>query len=353
MPLVVAGDIETTRRYSSSDLPRGAATQRRRMKTFTAIAATNQRRRRTRVGRQLFIRRYLKGQSDLILQLMTGCGRLQGGVGQSSVDAENAGNLSVKLIPFETNIREVKAGETAHAAWSYEFDEKGAPCDGYIVQQVKVFVDESNDSAKWPKPPGENPAYTFYEAWHYKKGEQYQDGRTDSWTDQASWELDRQTCGYYVQKVTIKLFRTNADGKDSATRPGTINWPTGKSYQNAKGTLGTRADNAQSTDKLPQWWNAKPEFNPLSRTFSVIYNCCPGNDYVKAEADPGFPNFNVPSKPAAVECADGHTQCAAISKPALRQGTRVGRRYRMVRRSLVSTQFIGCNRFFWCCSGCF
>lgn len=143
-----------------------------------------------------------------------------------------------------------------------------APADGYIVQQV----DEYNEESECPSFGRclARPTSTFWEAWFVNRGDTHEHlHATLGFTDQSAFGGSPDKAGYRVHNGEVKFFRKSVTGdlgKDGVA-PASPNGGWGPGNVPITGDL-------PSTSTPPPWWGNAPTEGPVTRQAYSAWRCC-------------------------------------------------------------------------------
>ena len=197
------------------------------------------------------------------------------------------GGTKIQIIVEEKDLDSRCGGRVPYIVWTFAIP-SGAPCDGYLVQQIDVRCSKMSCifDSQCPTTYPRQPDYSFWEVWEYKKGEKHDAGYIKFLlTDQArSTPAELGTCGYRVSVGSLKYFCKSTTG-ELKTDP---LWKKGKTYGRNLGSMKceTSVSNLNSSDTPPSWWSNKPDDGPAYRYLSHQWSCCCDSDYAKAWASP-------------------------------------------------------------------
>lgn len=150
--------------------------------------------------------------------------------------------------------------------WLFELT-KAAPCDGFLVQQVDMSVDERACDAEVAGPV----VTVFWEAWAVRNGATKEtQAAAFTYTDRSSRPTMRDSQGAAVARGTIKFFCRSKTGDlgDFGVAPADPASPWGPGRVPLSG-------GQPSTGVQPAWWNDTPDADPGSRLAESTWVCCP------------------------------------------------------------------------------
>ena len=151
-------------------------------------------------------------------------------------------------------------------AWRYEIDRpEGAPCDGYMVQEVRIHTRQDLCCHEIPNAPVV-PTTQFWEAMPVTLG-----GRTPGFEDTSGVGAGTvaDAVGNYYVEAEVKFFCR-------APTPGVSEVGTGVLEQTPFWItrIVTGGQTLQSLTQ-PPWWSSPPVEGPATRTRRLLWDCCP------------------------------------------------------------------------------
>lgn len=195
------------------------------------------------------------------------------------------------IKPLKQHLGTHKCGTTFYQQWEFSIDlgdngEEGAPCAGWIVQEVRVACDigtcitERLIETKKGKPPKRVPCcdcnreshtFTYYEAWYVKMGQNTSEDRQNNdedYTDKASYAAQDRRCGRITQRGEVRFYCENAPGVGIVS-----GWQKQQWYPNAGHVCRTTPWNLRSSQEAP-FWRRTPRVGPRTRVFQLDFFCC-------------------------------------------------------------------------------
>ena len=194
---------------------------------------------------------------------------------------DNSGNdiapsIDVSLVDPPSSIS--CARMSSSVTWSYKLEGNGAPCNGFIVQQVTVdcLIDKCTGTNV------KSDHYVYYESWKILKGKM--SSSQLSGRDKAQWHAGDTFCvkGGYSQATEIRLYCNTDVGLPEGDEKSDIpDWNASKSdntfYPTAtpKGPCSTTSGLLSSSEKAP-FWDSVPNraSNVGTRNFTLFFHCC-------------------------------------------------------------------------------
>jgi hypothetical protein len=194
----------------------------------------------------------------------------------ASVASANA--LDIVVINVKTDKKDCGG---YNCQWKFELD-AGAPCNGFIVQQIDVYEDIRACDKDPPTKLPATPVNTYWESWAVKKGARRSwDTARDGYTDGSMRPSQDSRCGMSAAVGTIKFFCKVTTGD-----LGDVNTPsTDPNSKWAPGKAPTSGALPSTTDK-PTWWDNAPTAGPATRKASMDWCCCtdrPKKNVLKCE----------------------------------------------------------------------
>jgi RHS repeat-associated protein len=210
------------------------------------------------------------------------------------------------VVPRTQKLGKLSCNTKAFMAWDFLLDipakpknpksDKGAPCDGYVVQHVVVACSiVLCVKGQCAIDLDQITPIEYWEAWHVPPGEPLSPEKQDrgaSSNDKTSAILKNNACGYYYQTGEVKFYCT----KDIDLS----GWHNGKTdgikfY--GKGDCGTTPGFLLSTDERPDLWDKRPMDGPAFRSFIANWDCCPCRGIKRIEQPLGGNADASPRKP--------------------------------------------------------
>lgn len=156
--------------------------------------------------------------------------------------------------------------------WTYSLD-KPAPCDGYLVQEVRVFTRQDECCKTIPRAPIA-PTRVFWEAFAV----------SNTGTTPAPGSIGQTDCsspgqGFFFED-SVGTYYVEADVKFYCKNPipgitfGIGNLEADALWGHGLVTGGGPTQNLQSGNR-PIWWSNIPVEGPTQRTRSLEWDCCP------------------------------------------------------------------------------
>jgi hypothetical protein len=208
-------------------------------------------------------------------------------------------NGLLKIEPVEQKIGKGKCGEEAYIRWNFVLETKGgAPCNGWIVQQIRLVCRIDKCTGKCPKLADikkiKKSDTTYWEAWHVTQGQPLEDDSgpdKNKYTDSAIWTPQKGTCGGVVVFGEVRFYCEDAKdvpaGQGDAFGTGDLKkkWKIQQVY--GKEPCQVTPGNLRSIEKPPpDFWEKKPVEGSPKRDFISFWDCCCGNDKAGTEASP-------------------------------------------------------------------
>ena len=181
-------------------------------------------------------------------------------VNNSTADLfDKDGRLSVKRISDESRT----CDQVLYKYW-FTLDQP-ASCDGYIVQENRIYQEKEPCSRPPFVPPPDILVNHIWEAFSVKQGETTHD--SGGFTDGVRFSGVKDSSGGLIVHGSIKFFCKDKTG-DLGAKADDPNDPTWGRFEETGGL--------PSTKRRPSWWDAPADEGPAFRIVEADWDCCTG-----------------------------------------------------------------------------